>query len=286
MNSQETYLGQRSVHLGRKDLQMVIRWDESKRHQNKLDGNVLTNKGKPIWSCGSVEAILRNTHPNGSYVYFEKKVPCSRIVDSETWEKVQERLTEKRRLKGNQVKVYSYPLRDIMYCGHCGSQMTGRSQKYSDSRSLISYNCSTHNKKWKESSVRGDWTRGKFCQNNVSMEFRRTETGVWEYLINILRLSHQQRETFKKSVLGTKNRSEKTKISLTGKKTAEIAKIRDSIGLLEEKIAENQVQKISTRDQATKFNLLIEKMTVEIERLSTSLIEKENKLFALENDNL
>ena len=134
--------------------------------------------------------------------------------------------------------------------------------------------------------MRGDWTRGKFCQNNVSMEFRRTETGVWEYLINILRLSHQQRETFKKSVLGTKNRSEKTKISLTGKKTAEIAKIRDSIGLLEEKIAENQVQKISTRDQATKFNLLIEKMTVEIERLSTSLIEKENKLFALENDNL
>ena len=39
-----------------------------KKIKHKLDGNVMTNRGKPIWSYGSVEAILRNTHPNGSYV--------------------------------------------------------------------------------------------------------------------------------------------------------------------------------------------------------------------------
>ena len=285
-NSNKLILDKEQSKWVKRDFKWYSEGLSPKDIKHRLDGNILTNRGKPIWSYGSVEAILRNSHPNGSYVYYDKKIPCPRIVDKETWERVQVRLTEKKRLRGNQVKVYSYPLREIMYCSHCGSQMTGRSQKYSVSRTLISYNCPTHNRKWKESSVRGDWTRGKFCQNNVSMEFRRTESGVWETLINILRLSYQQRETFKKAVLGAKNRSEKTKINLIERKTDEIARIRNSISLLEEKIAENEVQRISKRDQANRFDLLIEKITVEIERLSSSLIENENELFALENDNL
>jgi site-specific DNA recombinase len=97
------------------------------RIKRKLDGNIPTNRGNLIWTDGSVNAILRNTHPNGAYTYYEKEIPCPRIVDQETWDKVQARLANKKRMKrGQQIKIYDYPLREIMFCHHCGTQFGGR----------------------------------------------------------------------------------------------------------------------------------------------------------------
>jgi DNA invertase Pin-like site-specific DNA recombinase len=258
-----------------------------KKIKHKLDGNVMTNRGKPIWSYGSVEAILKNSHPNGSYVYYEKEIPCPRIVDNEVWEKVQKRLEQKKRISRGRVgQNYSYPLRQIMSCGHCGTQMGGRSQRYSENNTLISYCCLSHNKRWKESSTNGDWQRGKYCSNNVSMDCHKTEDGVWESLINILELSHQEREIFKQSLFDNKNKSQKTKDREIDRLKTRIEKTKESIGRLEESIVEKQIEKISSRDKAKSIQTFIDGLQGEFDRLSMVLIKDENDLVVLENDNL
>lgn len=46
-------------------VERIFRWYSEgmspMRIKRKLDGNVLTKRGSPIWSDGSVNAILRNT---------------------------------------------------------------------------------------------------------------------------------------------------------------------------------------------------------------------------------
>ena len=164
--------------------------------------------------------------------------------------------------------------------------MGGRSQKYSENNHLISYCCLLHNKKWKESSINGDWKRGKYCSNNVSMDCHRTEDGVWESLINILELSHQEREIFKQSIFDKKNKSQKVKERDIERLKTKIEKTKDSISRLEESIVEKQIEKISSREKAKSIQTFIDKLQEELDRLSMDLIKDENDLVVLENDNL
>ena len=258
-----------------------------KRIKHKLDGSVLTNRGNVSWSYGSVEAILRNTHPNGSYVYYEKEIPCPRIVDPDIWEKVQKRLSNKKRMeRGKNVKNYNFPLREIMYCGHCGTQMGGRTHSLKNGEKRTRYKCVLHNKKWKDTSYDGDWKRNKYCENNFSMESSPTEDSIWTSLLNVLELSHQQREIFKKKVLSNQKKSRESKETLIEKLNIKIERTKESIQRIEDSIEEKEIEKISSREKAKSIQSFIDKLHIELNRLSTDLIEQENELVVLENDNL
>ena len=258
-----------------------------KKIKHKLDGSVLTNRGNPIWSIGSVEAILRNTHPNGSYVYYEKEIPCPRIVEPDIWDKVQIRLEKKKRMKrGRQIKIHDYPLRDLLVCGHCETQMGGRSKKLKNDNHKSTYLCVQHNRKWKESSTNGDWKRGKYCDNNVSMECEPTEEVVWETLKSVLKLSHQERELFKRSVFKEKNRSSKSKEKEIEKLKSMIEKNEQTLSLLEERIVEKEIEKISSREKAKSIQTFIDKLQEESHKLSLEILKYKNDLVVLENDNL
>lgn len=256
------------------------------RIKTKLDGNVPTNRGNMLWTDGSVNSVLRNTHHGGFYTYLGVKIDCPRIVDQEIWDKVQERLNKNQRIdRGCGTKVYEYPLRQIMWCKHCETQMSGISKKIKKDGHRINYCCSSRNKKYKEKGS-GDWVRGKYCENNVSMDCHKTEDTVWETLLNILRLSHQERELFKQSVFKQKNKSQKTKdkeISLLNKK---IDKTKESISLIEEKIVEKEIEKISSREKAKSIQTMIDKLQLELDRLSQVLVKHENDLVSLENNSL
>ena len=258
-----------------------------KRIKHKLDGNVLTNRGKPIWSYGSVEAILRNTHPNGSYVYYEKEIPCPRIVDSDTWDKVQTRLEKKKRMKrGRQIKIHDYPLRDVLKCGHCDTQMGGRSKKLKNDKHRSTYLCVEYNRKWKESSKDGDWKRNKYCENNVSMECEPTEEVIWETLKSVLKLSHQERELFKRMVLKEKKQSRESKDKQIEKLKSLIERNQDTLSLLEDRIVEKEIEKISSREKAKQIQTFIDKLQEESHKLSLEILSYKNELVVLENDNL
>ena len=271
-------------------VEKIFRWYAEglspKDIKHRLDGNVLTNRGNPLWSYGSVEAILRNTHPSGSYVYYEKEISCPRIVDQATWDQVQKRLKTIKRAKGPTQKNHSYPLRDLLVCGHCRSSFHGHSKKYSESKIVCSYRCSLQSKRWKLSSQGGDWSRGQHCTNIASMDCDRTFEGIWETLIHVLKLSHQEREMFKKSVLKTKRQSKELKDKQIEKLKIKIEGTERSIQLLEEKIAEKEVEKLVARQKAKSIAMLIEKLHGALDQQSRLLLEMQNDLSVLENENL
>ena len=271
-------------------VESIFRWYSQglspKRIKHKLDGNVLTNRGKPIWSYGSVEAILKNSHPNGSYVYYEKEIECPRIVDQEIWDKVQIRRSKKKSIYGNNRKNHDYPLRELMTCGHCDDVLWGSSKIYSEDKTLLSYRCSSQNKNWKKSSKDGDWSRDNNCQNNVSMDCERTIEGIWVTLVNILRLSNQEREISKKTLLKQKNKSHKSKETEIKNLTSKIDKTKETISLIEERIVEKEVQKISSREKAKAIQSFIDKLELELHKLSLELIHYENQLLILKDGSL
>ena len=271
-------------------VESIFRWYSQglspKRIKHKLDGNVLTNRGNPIWSYGSVEAILKNSHPNGSYVYYEKEIECPRIVDQEIWDKVQIRRSKKKSIYGNNRKNHDYPLRELMTCGHCDDVLWGSSKIYSEDKTLLSYRCSSQNKNWKKSSKDGDWSRDNNCQNNVSMDCERTIEGIWVTLVNILRLSNQEREISKKTLLKQKNKSHKSKETEIKNLTSKIDKTKETISLIEERIVEKEVQKISSREKAKAIQTFIDKLELELHKLSLELINYENELLILEDGSL
>ena len=272
-------------------VERIFRWYSEgispMRIKRKLDGNVLTKRGSPIWSDGSVNNILRNTHPNGTYTYYEKEIDCPRIVDQETWDKVQSKLANKKRMqRGRQIKIYDYPLREIMFCDHCGTQMGGRSHSLKSGLKRTRYLCVHHNKKYKESSVQGDWKRNKYCENNSSLESGPTEDTIWTTLLEVLRLSHQEREIFKKSLLKQKKMSDKSIKKEIDVAKGQIAKTNETICLLEERIVEKQIEKISSREKAKSIQSFIDQLQEKVDEESSRLIVLENDLSNLENSNL
>lgn len=254
--------------------------------KRKLDGNVLTNRDKVIWSVGSVEKILRNPHPRGSYIYFDKEIKCPKIVDDEVVARVDHRLKNLDKRNKSHPTVYDYPLKEIMVCGHCNRMMEGRSTKSKNGQYKSTYKCIRHNSVFQKATEKGDWTRGKYCQNYASMECNPTETVVWESLLNVLRLSYQERELFKKMVLAKKNKSNVQREKDLAKVKSNIETTKITLSDLEESIADKEVEKISSRTKAKSIDLFIGKLQQEHDRQSSLLIELENELVTLQNNHL
>ena len=102
--------------------------------RRKLNENgVSTRRGKPSWSLGSINKILRNTIYLGWYDYTDKKmnqtvrVEVPSIVNKLVWESVQSRINKINERK-HQINrsTHFYLLRDFMICGHCGQRMSGK----------------------------------------------------------------------------------------------------------------------------------------------------------------
>jgi len=251
--------------------------------KSRLDGKVNTNRGKVIWSIGSVESILRNTHPGGHYFYLNQKIDCPRIVDDESWEGVQKRLRDlKSRVRGNNQTIYEYPLKKVMFCGHCGSRIGGRSQK-SKNGYRLSYVCTNRHETWRTQSTKGDWDRSKSCINNVSMKAVITEQTVWDTVLFVLKESKLRREDFKKKAFANREdtsvKSEETIVSTKRK----IDRQKDLISSLEEAIAEQEVRKIVERSQASQIDKILTALNDEKDNLLSKLVTFENDLRLLED---
>lgn len=114
-------------------------------HLNKMEYR--TKLGKPF-GTNSLSDILRNERYIGVYVY--NKIPprksgkrnshavsdkairiegaVPRIIDRQTWEKVQKRLHDNKQNASNRAKV-DYLLKGKLFCGYCGTAMTGSCSK-------------------------------------------------------------------------------------------------------------------------------------------------------------
>jgi len=255
--------------------------------KKKLDGKVETNRGNVIWTHGSISKLLSNTHHKGFYTYLGVQIPCPKIVDLELWERVNKKINNKeRRQKYTNKKRYDFTLSPILECGNCGSSILGQSQRSKGEEFRFSYCCSSRDKSYKKGGTKGDWKRGKYCPNTVSIECQRTEDVVWETLSEILKVSRIEKESFKGLRLSTKK-------TTTSKKEIELDKLRvvhsnlhSTIRRIEEGIEDQRIDKLSNPTKAKSIDNFIKKLEKSKEETLLKIQETENRMSELEDDSL
>ena len=127
------------------------------------DAGYRTQTGRPFGK-NSIHDVLRNEKYRGVYIFnrSEKKINgkrnhhksknedeiirieggMPRIIDDETWERVQARMNKNK--KGANSAKEIYLLSGLIYCGKCGGAMTGTRKYAGRNKDLyVSYECST-----------------------------------------------------------------------------------------------------------------------------------------------
>lgn len=152
---------------------------------------IQTRREKGLWSLGSIQKILQNTHPIGNYTYIDSKTDevvkcvCPSIISKTLWNKCQEKRkqTLARRGQNNRTKRF-YLLRNFLYCGHCGSPMSGRIK---EDKNEYLYYCPKKERQWVKSAPKGDskWKRGVGCSMTRSLNIPATDSLVINKILQI-----------------------------------------------------------------------------------------------------
>lgn len=204
------------------------------------ENNVITRRGNPYWSLGSINVILRNTTYVGWREYTDKKlgetvrIETPQIVEKPIWEAVQTRINRflERKHQINRSKHF-YLLRDFMVCGHCGSKMSGRIGPNSHF-----YYCPRKERNWKTNqNHEANWERGKGCGLVRSLNIQRTDSVVWEAVLNIVRESKTLREEYRQGFLDSVRLSRRKAKSLDKKLVTSKKRFQKELAELEETIS-------------------------------------------------
>ena len=198
--------------------------------KRRLDKQGVTARRGGLFNTGSINKLLQNTHHIGYYTYTDKKsgetveVSCPPLVDETVWNRVQERRQKifERKGQNNRTKRF-YLLRNLMYCGECGSQMSGRINEPKNERN---YFCPNKTRNWKNNKPTEEtqYKRGKVdgygCNMNRSLNIPITDEFVWNSVRKVVSESSTLKEGFKKEVLHSKFATEEEiKTELKNQKT-------------------------------------------------------------------
>ncbi|WP_417831841.1 recombinase family protein [Terasakiella sp.] len=159
--------------------------------REELDENGIKPRHKKNgWSVGSLQKMLRNTFYIGHYTYHDKKLAetvqceCPAFLPETTWNRAQRLRGKTLERKGqNSRTTQFYMLRNFMYCGHCRRAMSGRRKKKKHENL---YYCPEKERNWKIKPSRDDekWVRGRGCDMIKSLNIPRTDTTVFNTVLN------------------------------------------------------------------------------------------------------
>ena len=203
-----------------------------------LNNGVITRRKKPIWSHGSIDALLKNTHYGGFYNYRDNKsgetirATCPSILEPSLIQSANG--SRKKRSYGRvgnkrtktSVKKYTYLLTDLLFCTHCGCRFGGHFKKSQTSY----YECLQKMGKFKNTKT----DRYIDCGSNRNLRIDTTDQVAWDTVIDVMSKSHLFKERVKQETLGGRSLQQSTidikKIKKKiGKVENDIAKITDSI---------------------------------------------------------
>ena len=215
----EIVAGQLSPHdVENKCVKRIFRWFREGKSiiwiKSQLDQAGVTARRGKLFTTGSINKLLQNTHHMGHYTWTDKKsgetitVPCPVIVDETVWNEVQRRREQIYARKGqnNRTKKF-YLLRNLMFCGECGSQMSGRIHEIRNERV---YFCPRKTRNWKKGIIpeKQKWQRGKVgdhgCGMTRSLNIPLTDKFVWDLVLRTVADSSTLKEGFKEEILKSK----------------------------------------------------------------------------------
>ena len=167
-----------------------------------LDENGVLARRGGLWAIGSIEALLRNTHYQGSYSFQDSvseesvRVECPSVIDQTTWAAVQAE-RKGRVLRKNQRNATTrnfYLLRDFLFCGHCGRKLSGRIKT---SKGEAFYYCPNKERAWvKNGGSEAPYKRGAGCGLERSLNIPLADKAVFETVVKL----HQKSSILKEEV--------------------------------------------------------------------------------------
>lgn len=247
--------------------------------KSELDkSGVQTRREKALWSLGSIQKILQNTHPVGHYVYTDSKTDemvrcsCPAIVSKTLWNACQEKRKTilARRGQNNRTKRF-YLLRNLLFCGHCGSPMSGRIK---ESKNEYLYYCPRKEREWVKSAPKNEekWKRGKGCSMTRSLNIKETDRIVTDEVFKVLMNPQRIYEFYKKSLQRQKENAD------TEDEATELQKLQNKQKRLKKEL-DNIVNNIADVESAKILGKQDERVAKRIlENLNSVLNETESQV--------
>lgn len=245
--------------------------------QELLKNGVMTRRNNTVWSLGSIEKLLTNTHYGGFYRVTDNKtqdvmrVDCPAIISNSLIKKVsverESRTRQTRVSESNQ--THFYLLRDFLRCGQCGSRYSGR---FYPSQYRSVYYCPRIERNYVNEST----GKSVKCSNRRYLKIEATDSLVWDTVVEILSKSHLFKEELRKQVLGgsdTHMNQQQELIKLkrkTKKLELEIADTTNSIVNLET----DQILKRRNISELSRIIKNVEKARIDLESERDDLYEK------------
>lgn len=177
--------------------------------QHLLKHGVKTRRGNLMWSLGSIEKLLSNTHYGGYHYVTDGKtkeqfrVECPQIVPSSlvlAVEAAKKRRTRQTRVRESNQKNF-FLLKEFLFCKQCGSRYSGRifPEQY---RAI--YYCPKMERKY--ATTKGeDHTK---CENRRYLKIQETDKLVWSTVVEVLSKSHLFKEEIKQQINGEESNGE------------------------------------------------------------------------------
>lgn len=247
-----------------------------------LDSNGVKARRGGLWTIGSIDALIKNNHYTGQYLYHDKKadlkisIQCPQIVDESIWLAVQQikKRDGNRHEQKNRTTRNFYLLRDLMYCAHCGRPISGRITK---GESL--YYCPNKERSWvKKGKSETPWQRGKGCGFDRSMNIYRADELVWGYVTQLHQRSSILKEEIKRQVLKAHGLTAKTDRNEARKIEARVRKLQRDVQSMSETLGNLEANRLMKKLDEVSYRTAVERITEEKERLEMALTEARREL--------
>lgn len=255
---------------------------------------ILDTKGMPprrggMWSLGSIQSLLKNTHYTGVYTFTDKKsgktvsVSCPVIVDEVQWKAVQLARTREqgRTLQKNRTKKF-YLLRDLMFCGHCGRPIQGRLKP---TKNEALYYCPNKERQWVvNGGSKTPWERGTGCGMDRSLNIHDAD----KLIFDLVRQVHTDSSLLKEEVKNRVLKEQGVAVALSEGKVKELqlsirrikpqlAQAQDVLGTVEASYELGDINK-------SVYEAKVRTIKQKIEQLETSLNNQQLQLQGIASD--
>jgi len=248
-----------------------------------LKNGVNTRRNKTVWSHGSIEKLLTNTHYGGYYVVTDHKtgevmrVQCPPIVSSTLIKKVE----KQRELRTRQTRVSEsnqknfYLLREFLFCSQCGSRYSGRHfpKQY---RSI--YYCPRIERNF----INEHTGKSQKCLNRRYLKIQETDKLVWDTVVDVMSKSHQFKEEVKKQVLGEQQSLESQKEDIK-KLKSKLKKVQTEINDVNESIVTLETDTILKRRSPVELQKILTNVEGVRHKLESDKEDVEQQISSLEN---
>lgn len=222
-----------------------------------LSEGVFTRRGNPIWSLGSIEALLSNTHYIGYYYYEDKKygerLRCSapEILSASLYGDVQkekERRSAKRRVRESSDKHF-YLLRDFLRCAECGSRYSARTYE-KQGRSV--YYCPRHERVYANKDL-----EAVKCPNRRYLKIAATDELVWRAVVDTLEDSNLYKEVIKAEVFKARYANKDEQEETIKRLKRRVRKLRNDEQTVQNALQSNKALKVLNDSSAQDIEAVI-----------------------------